>query len=257
MTRAIAMLVLLAAPTVAAAQTSADLSLRLRGGAATAPFATTELPEAKGQGMVVVLSGRGRVLPFTWVGARVPLALVSVAQPAGSYVAEAAWGNPELYTERELVLRRDDALTLAANVRLAVGLPLAERGSPNGLMAHRALAIADALGGWRDRELFVAGVVPVGVSGQLTLSSARWSVGASAKLPLLFRVSDADLPRTRAVGVTPALGANASAWVSGSFGLSLDLHAAFDAVALVVWARDVSRAQLAVQPGVLSFAFTQ
>jgi len=45
-------------------------------------------------------------------------------------------------------------------------------------------------------------------------------------------------------------GAEKRRWVSGSFGLSLDVHAAFDAAAPVVWSHDASRVQLAVQPGV-------
>lgn len=97
-----------AAATGRAGAQSLDLTLLARFGGATTPFATAELPEANGHGMVAVVSGRVRFSPFVRVGARLPLAVLNVAQPAGSFVGETAWGNPELYVERELALRVAD-----------------------------------------------------------------------------------------------------------------------------------------------------
>jgi hypothetical protein len=233
---------------------AAGLSLRVRAGVTTAPFATVAFPETSGHGMIVMMSGYGRALPGTWIGARVPIALMSVRQPAGSYVDEAAWGNPELYLEREWLRQDGSAVSIAARTRLAVGLPWAEHGSRAGLMENRALAMADALEGFRDRELFLPGFVPLGMAGQLTLSTTRWVFGAHAKLPLFFRVSDADLSpstETRALGVTPVFGLRAQAWVSSRLGLSLDGHAVFNARAPRVDRGEGSGVQPSLQPSLL------
>jgi len=69
---------------------------RMRLGVATAPFTDPALAQAKGQMLSFVTDGWLRIDHFGWVGLRIPVVAASVALPAGSFVDEAAWGNPEL-----------------------------------------------------------------------------------------------------------------------------------------------------------------
>ena len=66
------------------------------------------------------------------------------------------------------------------------------------------MRLANALEGFGEPALFTPGVIPLSPSSRLTFESRRWRLGGSLTLPLLVRVSDADLPRdskTRSVGV--------------------------------------------------------
>ncbi len=220
---------------------AAEISLAVLGGAATAPFVTMDFPLVDGGGAAVLVATRVRVRPRLAVGARVPLALVNVGQPAGSYVAEAAWGNPELFVERAYL--PDVSRPLFVRARLAVGAPLAEYGS-NGLMENRALAITDAVLAWRERELFIPGVVPITPAGEVTLPFRRWSAHAIVKMPVLVRVSDASGEgTTNAVGLTPVLGLEARAEITSRAHVTGGVHGAFELVRPLVWMDERSRVQ--------------
>ena len=65
-------------------------------GVATSPFDVRALPEAKGQALWFLASGRYALSDPLAFELHVPFALGSVAQPAGSYIDTAALGNPEL-----------------------------------------------------------------------------------------------------------------------------------------------------------------
>ena len=224
-----------------------DISLQLHGGATTAPFTATELPRVNGHGIALLFAARVRVQPLLYVGARVPLALINVGQPAGSYVAEAAWGNPELLVEREFSFEAG-ARSVFARARLAVGVPLAEHGSA-GLMENRALAVADALFAWRERELFVPGVVPVTPAGELAMPFDRWSAHAMVKLPVLIRVSE--VTSTNAIGLTPVLALGAHAAITRKLEASGGVDGAFDLMRPVEWVGDGSRVQLSAHAGLV------
>jgi hypothetical protein len=225
--------------------------LDVHGGATTAPFAAPSLREVSGHAIVAVAGGYGRVAGPIWIGARLPLVLGSVRQPAGSYVDEAAWGNPEAFAEHRLQLRRR-SVRLSAATRLSIGAPLAGAGSDEGLLERRSLAIADALHGWSERALFAPATWPVTVSTRVTVDAGRWSAQASAKAPFFFRVAD---PPHRSgidaagVGFTPSLGLAGAAWVTRGFGVSLATHLVVDAVPPLAWQDDPSPLQLSLQPG--------
>ena len=78
-------------------------------------------------------------------GARLPLVLARIEQPAGVLYAEAAWGNPEPNLTFERPLRAPGELRLRGETRLAVGLPLAEDDTRTSQLEGRALALANAL----------------------------------------------------------------------------------------------------------------
>lgn len=214
----------------------AGLALHQRIGEAIAPFHATAFPQASsrdGQAATSVFTGYFQPAADLWIGVRVPIAAVAVEQPAGAHIDEAAWGNPELYGEHRSLRWSDARLRLFSAARVSVGLPLAEHGPAGSLMQSRALAVADALQGWADQELFTPGVFPLAASGRLDLALSRWVFSAGAKLPLFIRVSDADLPEestTNAVGFAPLVEARASVWPWRSVGLSLGGHAVFNAL---------------------------
>jgi hypothetical protein len=237
--RAIMVAALLAASVPAHAEV--DMRLGLVGGLTTSPFVTTDLPRTDGNGAVLLLATRVRVRDML-LGARVPIALVHVGQPAGSFVSEAAWGNPELFVERSYWRVR---------ARLAVGAPLAEHGS-SGLMENRALAIADALLAWRERELFVPGVVPITPAAELAHPFGWWSAHAIVKLPLLVRVSETSGEgTTNPVGVAPVIGLGARADITSRLFVSGGAYAAFELVRPLEWIDHGSRVQTSVNADLL------
>ena len=181
------------AGSVYAAPPEVEITLDDRVGQSTAPYFTSAFPKTRGYGASFILGGRLDLAENWWVGLRAPLALMRVEQPAGALYAEAAWGNPELSAglERPWLDRDGWALTLGA--RLAAGAPLAEHDAAQ--LAGRALRIADALDGFSEPALFTPGVLPVTPGSSLTLTSPRWKLSAALAVPLLFRVSNADLPR--------------------------------------------------------------
>lgn len=248
----IALLVALAATTSAHAE-DVTASLAMHFGVATVPFTTTNFPIARGHGFVSVLSGSYRVAANDEVGVSVPGALVSVAQPAGAYVDELAWGNPTL---RAVHGGGDGELRWFA--RADVSLPLAAHGAPGALLANRALAIAAAIDGWRDPEWFVPGRMSLVPRAGLTRSAAWWSVEASLKLPLLVRVSKADLPdeaRTHPIAVVPVVHSAATATIASWLTASTDLDLVVHAVPPAEGARSETRTfQLVIRPA-LTFSF--
>ena len=253
-------LILAACPAVALADGAADEpataggSLLMRGGVTTAPFATAELPETGSGGVVFVLNGYAHLSPATWVGARVPLAWIGVVQPAGSYVSETAFGNLELFVADRRPVGRMGVWAVDVTTRLAAAVPTAESGTAGGLMKNRALVIADSLEGLRDHELFVPGIVPIVASGELGITSGRWSANVNAKLPLLVRVSDADLPaasRPQPVGFSPIVGLQGTAWVSERFGFSLESHAVFDLAPVTTGVVEPACVHLVAEPALL------
>jgi len=231
----------------------AGLSVHQRIGEGMAPFYTTAFPTASardGEAATTVIAGRVQLEPELWIGVRVPVVATRVEQPAGVRLDEAAWGNPELYGEHQRVFGPPDRLHLRSIARLALGLPLAEHGTASSLMENRALAIADALAGWGERELYTPGVLPVTASGRVDVVLSPWVFSAGAKLPILVRVSDADLPEEttkRALGFAPLVEARATVWPWRSFGASLGGHVVIDALAAAEAPRRVGSGGI-VQP---------
>jgi hypothetical protein len=214
-------------------------------GVATSPFGVTALPEAKGQAFVLIAAARYAVSkPFSFE-LRAPLVLGSVAQPAGSYVDAAALGNPQFGARYRIMERHwgKTALELAGAIQL--GAPLATHAE--NLMPNRVLAIADGVEGRAHPEWFTPGVVPITASFALRWAASVWSVETELRLPLLVRVSEADLPSATTSTRALALGAVAS--VEGRYRLSrrFSLTAAtqlfFDIAPAVAHVRDVSPMQ--------------
>jgi hypothetical protein len=191
-------------PTPFPAKQRWQLAAEARAGASTGPYVTAPFPETTAYGAVLTLRGRFRWNRRFSVSVRVPLVLAGLQQPAGAFYGEAAWGNPELSGAFDLLRSEQDGWTLDLATSLALGVPVAEHDSAQ--LAGRALAFADALEGFGEPELFTPGVLPLSPAGHLLLSSQRWRFGASLKLPLLARVSDASLPSTslaRSLGFVP------------------------------------------------------
>lgn len=241
---AIASLSVLASASPARAQradAALDVRLDTAAGVAAGPFLAMDLPRVEGSGAALVLAIRMRVHAALDVGVRVPLAATYIQQPAGSYVSESAWGNPEVFVEHAHAFALPRPLLVRA--RLALGAPLAEHGA-GGFMEHRALAVADALLAWRDRELFVPGVVPLTPAVELALPSRRWSAYATLKLPLLVAVTDATPDgSSNALGITSVVGLGARVGITSRLHVAGGAHAAFELVRPLEWIERGSRVQ--------------
>jgi hypothetical protein len=214
-------------------------------GVSTAPFDVTSLPEAKGQAFVFLAGGRYALSQPLSLELHVPFVLGSVAQPAGSYVDAAALGNPELGARYRFVDRSAGVSTLALSGAFAVGAPLASHGQ--NLMPNRVLAIADGIEGRGHPEWFTPGVVPLTPATALHWASGAWSLETELRLPLLVRVSDADLPssstNTRSFGLATVLGLEARYRLSQRLSLASAAQLFFDLIPAVEHVRDVSRVQ--------------
>lgn len=170
----------------------AEVWVDSRVGQSTAPYFTSAFPRAGGYGASIVIGGRVPIASRFYVGARVPLVLMRVEQPAGALYAEAAWANPELSATFEQPWFERGDWRARVSGSFAVGVPLAEHDAAQ--LAGRALRLANAFEGFSEPVLYTPGVVPVTPTGGFALQNPRWKLSASLGVPLLFRVSKADLP---------------------------------------------------------------
>jgi hypothetical protein len=222
-----------------------QLEAQAHFGVATTPFDVSALPEAKGQAFVLVAAGRYAVSKPLSLELHAPFVLGSVAQPAGSYVDAAALANPQLGARYRFTERHSDQTALVLNGAVEVGAPLASHAE--NLMPNRVLAIADGIEGRAHPEWFTPGVVPITTSGTLRWAAAAWSVETELRLPLLVRVSEANLPRettdTKTLGFAAVAGVAAQYRLSQRFSLAAAAHLFFDIAPAAAHVRDVSRLQ--------------
>lgn len=205
-----------APPRVQEAQRRASLSLANRAGLVEAPFVTTAFPKVSGFAMVLTANAAVQLSPLGWLHARLPLSYVRLDMPAGAQVGETAFGNLELGLEHGFPLSPSTRIGAVA----AVVAPSAEQGSPASLVNNRALALGNALNGGIDAALLTPGVtgLRLGASAEHWLYPFRFR--ASLDLPLLVRLSRADLPEdaeTHPLGLLPALDLRATWWVTPWF----------------------------------------
>jgi hypothetical protein len=214
-------------------------------GVASAPFDVSALPEAQGQAFVLAAAGRYALFESLSLELFIPLVLGSVRQPAGSYVDAAALGNPQLGARYTLLARRSGQARVELSGGAAVGAPLASYAAD--LMPNRLLAVADGLGGRGHPERFTPGVLPLTPLLAFSWTSARWSLSADLRLPLLVRWSDASLPpattNPRSLGFAGVVGAEARHRLSQRLSLAATAHLFVDVAPAVEHVRAVSRVQ--------------
>ena len=195
---------------VNAAPPAIEVSAEARIGQSTAPYYTAAFPETSGYGTVLLGAARYRPSARWQLAVRAPLVLMRVEQPAGALYAEAAWANPELSAAIGHPWLERDGWKLTLETSVAIGVPLAEHDPAQ--LAGRALSLANALEGFSEPGLYTPGVLPFTPASRLALQSPRWKISASLALPLLFRVSNADLPDEsdpRSFAFTPIAGLDA------------------------------------------------
>jgi hypothetical protein len=223
----------------------AQIEAQAHFGVATTPFDVTALPEAKGQAFVFRASGRYALSEPLSLELHAPLVLGSVAQPAGSYVDAAALCNPQVGARYRFMERRSGESALELSGAVEIGVPLASHAED--LMPNRVLAIADGIEGRGHPEWFTPGVFPITASTALRWASAPWSLEALLRLPLLVRVSEADLPsattNTSSLGFASIVGVEARYRLSQRLSLAAAAHLFFDVVPAVEHVRGVSRLQ--------------
>lgn len=222
-----------------------QLSGLVHFGVATTPFEVSSLSQAKGQAFVFHAAATYRLSETLSLELGVPWVLGSVAQPAGSYVDAAALGNPELGAGYRLTLHRDTTSLLTVTTSLNVGAPLASH-APD-LMPNRVLAIANGIEGRGQPARFTAGALPLTPSGVLRWQSPPWSLEGTLQLPLLIRVSEADLPaistRTKPLGFATIAAAEARYRLSRRLSLALAEQLFFDIVPFASHTRHISPVQ--------------
>jgi hypothetical protein len=222
-----------------------QIEARAHFGVATTPFDVTALPEAKGHAFVFLASGRYALTEPLTFEMHLPLVLGSVAQPAGSYVDAAALGNPEMDARYGFMARRSDESAIDLSGALAIGAPLANHAED--LIPNRILAIADGIEGRGHPEWFTPGVLPITASAAVRWVFAPWSLEAELRLPLLARVSEADLPsattNAKNFGFASVALVEARYRLSRRLSLASAAHLFFDAVPVVEHVRPISRVQ--------------
>jgi hypothetical protein len=227
-----------------------DATVHARIGSIAAPFYTPGIPEVRSEFQAYALVAEvGYAVRRGWrVGARLPIATSSIEQPAGSYTAAYTVGNVELHGQRALA---SPPWLSRLDVRVAVGAPLARYGGAT-LVRARVLAASDALEGWRDRELWTPGVLPVTASAIAGITRPRWSAETRLEIPALLRLPGApEEMSTSPLGVVP----NAAARVAWRPRGWIEIGVAGHVVALVpapsTSPRDVGRSgrvQLGLTP---------
>jgi hypothetical protein len=222
-----------------------QLVARAHFGVATTPFEVSGLQQAKGQAFVFHAAARYALSDALSLELGVPWVLGSVAQPAGSYVDAAALGNPELGARYWLALRRSNASVLALDAAIHVGLPLASHAAD--LLPNRLLAIANGVEGRGRPGWFTPGALPITPSGAVSLASSRFRLEGALELPLLVRVSEADLPEaatdTNPIGFAAVAFLEARYRLSRCCSLALAERLFFDVAPLAAHVGEVSRVQ--------------
>jgi hypothetical protein len=223
----------------------AQIEAQAHLGVATSPFDVAALREAKGQALVLLATGRYALSASFSLELRAPLVFGSVAQPAGSYVDAAALGNPQIGARYRLTERRSDEAALTLSGAVELGAPLA--GHDEMLKANRLLAIADGIEGRGHPEWFVPGVAPLTGSSALRWAKAPFSLEAELRVPLLVRISEANLPSSTAspqkLGFAAVVGVEARYHLSQRLSLASAAHLFLDLVPAVEHVRDVARVQ--------------
>lgn len=214
-------------------------------GVATTPFDVSALHQAKGQAFAFLAAARSALSEPLQLQLRVPFVLGSVAQPAGSYVDASALGNPQLGAQYRFFERKTNGSVLTLLGSVAVGLPLASH--DQNLMPNRLLAIADAIVGRGHPEWFTPGVAPITASSALRWAPAPWFLEAELRLPLLVRVSDADLPSasssTNPIGFASVAQVEARWRMSQRLSLASAAQLFFDFAPAVEHVASISRVQ--------------
>jgi hypothetical protein len=227
------------------------LDLQLRGGGATTPFFTTAFPSARGHGLVLQLGGAYRLRRDWLLDVQMPLVILSLAQPAGSYVDVFSWGNPNISARWRRALWQGARFALHGVAGASLALPIAQQGPSESLFGLRALQVASAMDGLRSQELYTSGVIPIAGSAALLLERIDWGFEGSLRVPVFARFSRAGLGSDAAprwVATTPVLHFAARyapvRWVA----LSLAADTVFNGRAPVAAAQHAATIQFTLQP---------
>jgi hypothetical protein len=134
---------------------------------------------------------------------------------------------------------------LAISAGAHLGVPLATHDAA--LLSNRALAIANGVDGLARPELFTPGTLPITSFANLRWASEPWRLEVEARLPLLVRTADADLPAStaspHAVGVAGVLVVGGWRRISRRLALAPTAQLFIDAVPGAEHVRSVSRVQ--------------
>jgi|GEM_PF-1163311 len=225
--------------------------LQARFGVVQAPFFTPEFAEVQAHGFVVSLAAEAWLSPAWQLGMRAPLALMSIQQPAGSYLDEAAWGNPSLFVLRRSHWHAGLAEPLSAWLGVELALPLAESGPSGSLIQNQALEAANALTAYRSPQAFSPGAWSLVPRAGAAFERGPLGLRLELEIPLLVRVADAALPdsaKTHSLGLWPGSEVEARLRWMDSVQFSLAANATLALLRVVDPVTSVSPLQLSLRP---------
>ncbi len=244
-----------------AIEPSADLSAwtSLRIGVVDAPYPSATLGEVRseaGQARLLRFGAAARVAPKVQVGAHAAYVFAGVEQPAGSYRAGSAWGNPMLFAMLSGAdLSERIGSKLDGDLSLSIGVPVAaERGPRYEQLDRRTLAIGGALEGWVNPEIYTPNVLPIALGGTLFLPRDYFQLQLGLELPLLVRLSEDTVPNgasTSAIGFIPNGELRVTTWPWHWLGLSLGSTVAWPIAQPVYLSSRRTAAQAMLTPRVL------
>lgn len=229
------------------------LSLDARFGIASSPFVTRSFPVVRGHGFVLQGAGAFRLRNDMLLGFRMPMVMVSIAQPGGSYLDVFTWGNPRFSFQQRHELKRWSSFRARGLVGATLALPIAEQGPAGSLFALRALQVASSLDALREQDLYTSAAVPVSGSYGVVVEDARFGLEANLRVPIFFRFGRADLPpdaKTRTVGASAVLHVGVRAAATRWFEIALAADTVFNAFPTVKPERDTPTTQFALAPSV-------
>jgi hypothetical protein len=231
------------------------LNLQLRAGGAKAPFFTRAFPNTLGHGFVLSLAGAYRLRARTLLSVQVPLVILELAQPGGSFVDVFSWGNVNVSLFQRDRLWQGQTWRLFAVASASAALPTAQWGPRDSVFGLRALQVANAMDALRQQELYSSGVVPLAGGYGLLLEHPLAGFEASLKVPVFLRFSRAQLPddvHARWFSLTPLLHFGARYTPLAWLDLLLAADTVFNGYAPVRTARQTATTQFSLAPA-LSF----
>ena len=184
------------------------------------------------------------------LGLRASWLSVSVLQPGGSTVTERSFGNPVLDASRQVGDGRVGDWDLQKRVMGGIGIPLA-CARDESTHCGAAFALADALTGWSQVELYQRNALPVLTGLTTNASRGPWTLAGGLRLPLSVRISDeeSEYRAGNPIGLLLTTWADAAVSPVDWWSAGVRVRAAYSALPLVEPATgDWPRLQLAVEP---------
>ncbi len=166
------------------------LGLEARIGTPSAPDLSASSDAGSPLLSSMVLLAEAQVsLPADWgLRLRLPFVAIGVLQPGGSTVTERRLGNVFVDASKRWSRERG-AWRLLGELSFGVGVPSACAGS-GATNCGSAMALASAMSGWAEAELFATDALPLAVGYRLFAESGRLRLALALRAGVMLRFAD-------------------------------------------------------------------